>query len=188
VFTTLNWSGNFGRLSRRYDVESRVTVCCFIKTMQDTPLPWQWLQFENAASNCSVHWLPRVPIFERFASWTELWLWWRGHPHDKWLVRTARRTVLCGRCKLASTSIGKMRCAWRGLYWKTVKGIWPFDHSHLRLWFSHYLLINPRMYTASSSMFAILLSSASYVCDMICRTTSLYDNILRFLSLVWHQL
>ena len=38
-------------------------------------------------------WLPRVSIFERFASWTELWLWWRGHPHDKWLVRTARQTV-----------------------------------------------------------------------------------------------
>ena len=59
-------------------------------------------------------WLPRVPIFERFASWTELWLWWRGHPHDKLLVRTARKTVLRGRCKLASTSMGKVRCAWKG--------------------------------------------------------------------------
>ena len=70
-------------------------------------------------------WLPRVPIFLRFASWTEVWLWWKGHRHDKWLVRTARQTVLRGRCKLANTSMGKARCAWRGLYWKTVKWIWP---------------------------------------------------------------
>ena len=55
---------------------------------------------------------------------------------------TAIQTVFRGRCKLASTSMDKVRCAWRGLYWKTVKWIWPY--SHLRLWFSHYLLINPR--------------------------------------------
>jgi len=134
VFTTLNWSRNFGRLARRNNAERWVTVYCFIKTMHlPTPLPCQWLHFENAASNCSVNrrihqtwpvWLPRVPIFERFASWTELWLWWRGYPHDKWLVRTARQTVLRG-CKLASTSMGNVHCAWRGLYWKTVKWIWP---------------------------------------------------------------
>jgi len=39
---------------------------------------------------------------------------------DKWLVRTARQTVLRGRCKLVSTSMGKARCAWMGWYWKTV--------------------------------------------------------------------
>jgi len=131
VFTTLNWSGNFGRLSRRYDVESWVTVCCFIKTMHlPTPLPWNGCNSRmrlRIAQSTAVFtrsgsiWLPRVPIFERFASWTELWLWWRGHPHDKWLVRTARQTVLCGRCKLASTSMGKVCCAWRGLYWKNCK-------------------------------------------------------------------
>jgi len=75
--------------------ESWVTVCCFIKTMHlPTPLPWQWLQFENAASNCSgnrrIHhtWHRLTTTCSdlwkiRFR--TELWLWWRGHPHDKWL-------------------------------------------------------------------------------------------------------
>jgi len=30
------------------------SMCCFIMHLP-TPLPWQWLQFENAASNCSVN-------------------------------------------------------------------------------------------------------------------------------------
>jgi len=66
-------------------------------------------------------WLPCVPIFERFATWTDIWERWNCHSGHKWLVWTARWKVLHWWSKITWTSLGKMHCAWRRLCRKTVK-------------------------------------------------------------------
>ena len=60
-------------------------------------------------------WLPCVPIFERFATWTNTWERWNWHSCHKWLVWTDRWKVLRWWRKSNWTSLGKMHCTRRGL-------------------------------------------------------------------------
>ena len=103
-------------------------------------------QFENVASSRSViHCIHQI------------WLHLTTTFPDPWKIlfvdrdlavmkRSSTRQVTGSncktKCKVASTSMGKVCCAWRELYWKTVKWIWP--QSFASMFFS--LLIDQPSY------------------------------------------
>ena len=90
VFTMLNWPetsvGYQGETTRK--VESRCAAssrqCTFPHLCRgngfSSRMRLRIAQSTAVFTRPGSVWLPRVLIFERFASWTELWLWRRGHP------------------------------------------------------------------------------------------------------------